>query len=167
MVLRTATDPRLEPSMKRPTQILALASIVLTAACTPAEAPEGNDTADPHLGVAHGVLAATPLIDGHNDLPWQIRSFEAAPMDVAAYDLRGRTPGHTYLERLRQGMVGGVFWSVYVPATVDDPALVQLEQFDIALRMIERYPEAFELALTADDAERIFQEGRIASMLGM
>jgi membrane dipeptidase len=142
------------------------ALFLLSAACGQAPVQDA-ETDDPHLEIAHRVLATAPLIDGHNDLPWQIRNYEPAPMDVAAYDLRQRTPGHTDIERLRQGGVGGVFWSVYVPATTGEPALFQLEQIDIAHQLIRRYPEAFELALTADDAERIFQEGRIASMIGM
>ncbi len=155
--------------MPRSPLLLALAFLPFVAtACAPASAERTKaGVEDPHLAVAHRVLATTPLMDGHNDLPWRIRNSAVAPMDVAAYDLRTRTPGHTDIERLRQGMVGGIFWSVYVPATVSDPARVQLEQIDIALQVIDRYPDVFELALTAADAERIFQDGRIASMLGL
>ena len=62
------------------------------------------------------MLARHPVIDGHNDLPWAIRESATAPRDVDAYDLRTRTKGNTDLERLREGGVGGQFWSVYVPA---------------------------------------------------
>ncbi|MDQ3083163.1 MAG: dipeptidase, partial [Gemmatimonadota bacterium] len=87
---------------------------------------------DAHLTRAKRILASTPLIDGHNDLPWAIRRDSAAPMDVHAYDLTKRTPGHTDIERLRRGMVGGQFWSVYVPGDVADSgyARIQLEQID-------------------------------------
>ncbi|MBW3555076.1 MAG: dipeptidase, partial [Gemmatimonadetes bacterium] len=150
----------------RPT-LLALTAFLASCASSPAR--EVPRTDDPHLATAYRVLSTTPLIDGHNDLPWAIRSYDEAPMDVVAYDLRERTPGHTDLERLRRGMVGGQFWSVYVPAgaVAEGAARVQLEQIDIAKRVIERYPEAFELALRAGDVERIFADGRIASMLGM
>jgi membrane dipeptidase len=88
---------------------------------------------------------------------------------VAAYDLRRRTRGHTDLERLRAGGVGGQFWSVYIPG--EDKAAgyarVQLEQIDIARRLIARYPDALGFARTADDVEREFRRGRIASLLGM
>lgn len=140
---------------------------VLVVACEPAAAERSDGSVDPHLEIAHRVLSETPLIDGHNDLPWRIRNHTPAPMDVVAYDLRQRTPGHTDIERLRTGMVGGIFWSVYVPAGVPDPAVVQLEQIDVARQVIDRYPDVFELALTAADAEAIFQGGRIASMLGL
>jgi membrane dipeptidase len=115
------------------------------------------------------VLSTTPLVDGHNDLPWAIRNYESAPMDVEAYDLTSRTPGHTDLDRLREGQVGAQFWSVYVPfgAVEEGAARVQLEEIDIARRIIDGYPGHFELALTASDVERIFGSGRIASMLGM
>jgi membrane dipeptidase len=110
-----------------------------------------------------------PLIDGHNDLAWTIRESKTAPMDVAAYDLRTRTSGHTDLERLKAGQVGAQFWSIYVPGEVKDSgyARIQLEQFDIARRLIARYPDRLTLALTAADIEREFKRGRIASLLGM
>ena len=130
-----------------------------------AELPAQNT----HEEIARRVLDRVPLIDGHNDLPWAIREYEDAPGDVAAYDLRSRTPGHTDIARLRQGMVGAQFWSIYVPheAVEEGAARVQLEQFDIANRMIERYPDVLAHAYSASDIERIFGGGRIASLLGM
>jgi membrane dipeptidase len=124
---------------------------------------------DPALERARKILRSVPLIDGHNDLAWEIRESKTAPMDVAAYDLRTRTPGQTDLERLKAGQVGAQFWSIYVPGEVKDSgyARIQLEQFDIARRFIARYPDRLVLALTADDIEREFKRGRIASLLGM
>ncbi len=125
---------------------------------------------DMHMEVARRVLAETPLIDGHNDLPWTIRTDEAAPGDVAAYGLEGATEGHTDIPRLRRGRVGGQFWSVYVPVSSierGDAARVQLEQIDIALRIIREHPDDLELATSAGDVVRIFREGKIASLLGM
>jgi membrane dipeptidase len=124
---------------------------------------------DPALERARRILRSVPLIDGHNDLPWEIRQSKPAPMDVAAYDLRARTPGHTDLERLKAGQVGAQFWSIYVPGEVRDSgyARIQLEQFDIARRLIARYPDRLTLALTADDIEREFKRGRVGSLLGM
>jgi membrane dipeptidase len=121
------------------------------------------------MEVALKVLSSTPLIDGHNDLPWEIRGQEPGAMDVAAYDLRGRTPGHTDIHRLRKGQVGAQFWSVYVPsdAVNEGAARVQLEEIDIARQIVARYPDHFELALSPSDVERVFGGGRIASMLGM
>jgi len=124
-----------------------------------------------HLAIAKRVLSATPLIDGHNDLADKIHESEAAPNDVwaSANDLRAHTPFHTDIERLRAGMVGGQFWSVYIPyeAVEEGAAKRQLEQIDIALQMIARYPDTFELARSASDVERIFGSGKIASMLGI
>lgn len=117
------------------------------------------------------VLATTPLIDGHNDLPWAIRQSETAPRDVDApeHDLRARTPFHTDIPRLRQGRVGGQFWSVYIPyeAVEEGAAKVQLEQIDIARQIFRRYPDVFGEAYDASDVERVFGEGRIASLMGI
>jgi membrane dipeptidase len=75
----------------------------------------------------------------------------------------------TDIARLKAGMVGGQFWSIYVPGEIKDSgfARVQLEEFDIARRMIARYPDALELALTADDIERAIKRKHVASLLGM
>jgi len=124
---------------------------------------------DPHMARARRVLSTTPLVDGHNDLPWAIREATAAPHDVEAYDLRKQTPGHTDLARLKQGMVGAQFWSIYIPGEIRDSgyARVQLEQFDIARRVIAKYPERLQWALTADAVRSAFRAGKIGSLLGL
>jgi membrane dipeptidase len=151
-------------TIRRATLLLASAALSAAAAAPPAGPPE-----DEALARARRLLRETILIDGHNDLPWEIRTAKAAPRDVEAYDLRRTTPGDTDLRRLRAGGVGGQFWSVYVPgeSRADGYAKVQLEQIDIARRLIARYPDALEAALTADEVERAFGRGRIASLLGM
>ncbi len=144
--------------------------MLLAFLATPVIAPgTARAQAQPQLlEQARGILARHPVVDGHNDLPWTIRNDATAPLDVEAYDLTRTTPGHTDLARLKRGGVGGQFWSVYLPGEIADSgyARVQLEQIDIARRVIEKY-DAFELALTADDVERIMRSGRVASMLGM
>ena len=110
----------------------------------------------------------TPLIDGHNDYPWLVRQNAAG--DLARLDITTPKPAlMTDIPRLRQGAVGGVFWSVYVPTTLKGPEAVRaaLEQIDVVHRMTRTWPDTFELALTAADVERIFQAGRIASLVGM
>src|SRR5829696_5152709 len=126
-------------------------------------------SSDPALEHARKLLASTPLIDGHNDLPWEIREAKDAPRDVAAYDIRGQAPKQTDLPRLKEGKVAAQFWSIYIPGEIKDSgyARVQLEQFDIARRMVTRYPDRLALALTADDIEREVKRGRLASLLGM
>src|SRR5512141_2072704 len=139
------------------------ATALALALATPAFA--GDDAALAH---AKDLLARHILIDGHNDLAWAVRTAKTAPGDVAAYDLRTRTAGQTDIPRLRAGGVGGVFWSVYVPGEAKEGwARVQLEQIELARRIVARYPDAFALALTADDAERAFRAGKIASFIGM
>lgn len=139
--------------------------LLMLTACMPMVSRQ----AETDLERVRRILSTTPLIDGHNDLPWAIRESTTAPRDVGAYDLRQRTAGHTDLERLRQGMVGGQFWSIYIPGEIADSgfARVQLEQIDIARRIIERYPDRLEWALTARDLRRAHKEGRIGSVLGL
>jgi len=144
--------------------VIALAPL-LAAATTMTPLP------DPALAQARELLGKTILVDGHNDLAWAVRQSLDAPGDVFAYDLRRRTSGDTDLARLRAGGVGAQFWSVYVPG---DPeyaargyARTQLEQIDIARRIIARYPDDLEAAGSADEIERAWKRGRIASLLGM
>jgi membrane dipeptidase len=124
---------------------------------------------DRYLARAKRVLRETPLIDGHNDLPWRIREDSVARGRVDAYDLRRHTPGHTDLDRLRKGMIGAQFWSVYTPGDWRDSgyARIQLEQIDIARRMIAKYPDRLALALSAGDIRRDFKQGKIGSLLGL
>jgi membrane dipeptidase len=123
------------------------------------------------------VLAATPLIDGHNDLPWEIRSrFKS---DLAAVDLRSDTSRlpfppdaaalMTDIPRLRAGRVGGQFWSVWVPVDIQGFEAVQttLEQIDLVKRMCARYPDDLAMAYSAADVIRIHQSHRIACLIGI
>lgn len=126
--------------------------------------------AHPHLSEARELLARHPVFDGHNDLPWEIRKYPDAPGDLDAYDLHQRAPGtgQTDLPRLRLGGVGAQFWSVYVPSEGQaGRAVLQLEQLDLARRMVARYPDDLALCRTADDVDAALATGRIASLFGM
>jgi membrane dipeptidase len=117
---------------------------------------------------ARALLRQVPLIDGHNDLPWAIR--DASGYDFSKTDIRQPQPRlHTDIDRLRRGGLGAQFWSVFVPAelTGDKAVSATLEQIDAVYMMLRRYPETFELALTAADVERVFEAGKIASLIGM
>ncbi|WP_426051868.1 dipeptidase [Brevundimonas sp. SL161] len=117
------------------------------------------------------ILRTTPLVDGHNDLPWALR--ETYGNDPHAVDLAtnldASTALHTDIPRLRAGGVGGQFWSVYVPATLTptEAARETFEQIDTVRRIVAAHPDVFELATTADDVERIHAAGKIASLIGM
>jgi membrane dipeptidase len=118
------------------------------------------------------LLREVPLIDGHNDLPWQYR--ERAKNQLAQIDIRQdqsklEKPLHTDIPRLRAGGLGAQFWSVYVPASLKGADAVQatFEQIDVVHRLDALYPETFALALTADDIVRIHKSGKIASLIGV
>ena len=118
------------------------------------------------------VLAATPVIDGHNDLAWELRDKQGGT--VEATDLTRDTsalphPLQTDIPRLRKGGVGAQFWSVWIPADTIGPRAVEmtLEEIDIVRRFVAANPAAFELATTAADIRRIEKAGRIASLIGV
>jgi membrane dipeptidase len=122
---------------------------------------------DEALKHARELLRQTPLIDGHNDLPWLIR--EETGGDVAAFHLERENEFDTDILRLRQGLVGAQFWSVWIPGetAAAEARLVQMDQIHTARQIIDTHPDTFELALTAGDIKRIFGSNKIASLLGM
>jgi membrane dipeptidase len=144
--------------------ILALLAIPAQQPSSPAAA-----NADALLARARALHKQSPLIDGHNDYPWALREHSPS-RDLASLDIRQPQPSiMTDISRLKAGGLGGQFWSVYVPVELQGQAAVTatLEQIDIVHRMIRKYPDTFELALTADDVERVFKQGKIASLIGM
>jgi len=151
-----------------PTPAVRLPIFVLLAACLLSAGPLAAQD-DPALAHARELLRTVPLIDGHNDLPWEIRVSETAPLDVQAYDLNQATHGNTDIARLRAGEVGAQFWSIYIPGEAKDSgyARMQLEEFDIAKRMIAMYPKDLQFVTSADGIEAAFKAGRIGSLLGM
>jgi membrane dipeptidase len=123
---------------------------------------------DAALTHARKLLQSTILVDGHNDLPWAVRTNKEAPGDVKAYDLRKPTSGQTDLARLELGGVGAQFWSVYIPGEAAGGfARTQLEQIDIARRIIAQYPDRLQFATSVADIRAAHKAGRIASLLGM
>jgi membrane dipeptidase len=133
--------------------------------------------ADDYQRRVEQILLRTPLIDGHNDLPWEIR--DRFKGDLAAVDLRsdtarlpapeGAAPLMTDIPRLRAGHMGGQFWSVWIPTETKGFEAVQttLEQMDLVKRMAERYPADLEMAYTAADVRRIHRSHKIAAMIGI
>jgi membrane dipeptidase len=123
------------------------------------------------------ILRQTPLIDGHNDLPWEIRTRFGG--NLANVDLSHSTAGlpvtegspalMTDIPRLRAGHVGAQFWSVWIPADTQGPAAVQMtiEQIDLVKQICSRYPNDFAMAYTAADIVRVHNSGRIACLIGV
>jgi len=117
------------------------------------------------------ILESVPLFDGHNDAPYQYRS--RVGYKFSELDFHDTTqlenPMHTDIPRLKEGRVGAQWWSVFVSANIpENEAVVQtMEQIDFVKRMAKKYPGVFEMAYTADDVERIFENGKIASLMGM
>ncbi|TFK74545.1 hypothetical protein BDN72DRAFT_833025 [Pluteus cervinus] len=122
------------------------------------------------------ILDRAPVIDGHIDLPYLTREYFAN--NVTAIDLESEMPGHVDIPRLREGKVGGFFWSVYVdcpnpneagPDFVNGTWRVRdtLEQIDVAKLLIEKYPDTFQLSLGAEDIKNAVSAGKIASLLGV
>jgi membrane dipeptidase len=123
---------------------------------------------DPYLAQARALHAKYPLIDGHNDLPGLVR--RRSDGDFTKLDLRQAVAdGQTDIARIREGGLGGQFWSVYVPTSLTGPEAVKqtLNQIELVHRMIETYPDVFQAAYTADDIESAFKNGKVASMFGM
>jgi len=137
------------------------------------EPGQASQPADAFLERARALHRQVPLIDGHNDYPFQLR--QKAGRDLEKLDITQPQPGiATDIERLKRGGVGGMFFSAYAPisgqgALADPHEAVRgaLEQIDVIHRITERYPNVFEQALTADDMERIFKSGKMGWFIGL
>jgi membrane dipeptidase len=156
---------------------VAMATVLATL-CAPLAIAQSSDAALT-ARVDH-VLAKVPLIDGHNDLPWEIRERfgNAAGVDLSASTANlpqsvqageARSALMTDIPRLRSGHVGAQFWSVWIPPTVTGPAAVKMtiEQIDLVRNMVARYPKDLQMAYSAEDIERAHAAGRIASLIGI
>ena len=142
--------------------------VVAVAGAAALSAASGGPQAGPSAERARALMAQVPLVDGHNDLPWAMR--ELARYDLERVDIRRHQPTlMTDIPRLRQGMVGAQFWSVYVPASLQGTGAVTatLEQMDFVHELVRRYPDTFGLVGAAGDVERLFRAGRVASMMGV
>ena len=155
-------------AQKRRVSLCAAVSL-LTLAAAAGAAPSQDEALHARVRAA---LEEVPLIDGHNDIPWQY--LQRVDNDLDAIDLNGDTSElvplmHTDFRRLRQGQIGGIFWSVYIHIDQAGPGAVRdvLGQIDVVHQLVRRYPDQLELALTADDVVRIHGEGKIASLIGM
>jgi membrane dipeptidase len=121
---------------------------------------------------ARAVVKDSPVIDGHNDLPWRIREKFAGRVDGVdlADEAASKAAGFdTDFPRLKRGGVGGQFWSLWIPGELKGAqATVAVEmQIDLVHRMIARYPDQMALALTADDVVKAEKAGKLASLLGV
>ncbi|XP_067000166.1 dipeptidase 1 [Anabrus simplex] len=129
------------------------------------------------LDAVRRILHEAPLVDGHNDLPWNIRKFLKNQLRDFHFseDLRGMSPwsrsswSHTDLPRLREGMVAAQFWSAYVPCSAQHLDAVQLvlEQIDVIRRLVDKYPSHMTLVTTAQGIEEAHEAGLLASLIGV
>ena len=152
--------------------MVALVSLVLVSAAAWAAGPQPPDDAR-----IERVLTQTPLIDGHNDLPWEIR--ERFASDLRKIDLSANTATlpapagspalMTDIPRLRRGHVGAQFWSVFIPVEMKGPQAVQatFEQIDLVKTMCARYSHDLAMAYGAADIRRLHRAGLIASLIGV
>lgn len=164
--------------MPRHLKIIAVAMIAILVFALPATVPiaHGEDAQKPTdrgpivlTDAARKLHRSSLVIDGHNDMPWEIRT--SGNSDFEKLDISKSQPKlQTDIPKLRAGGVGAQFWSVWVPVEAGyrgEALATTLEQIDLVKKMVARYPETFELAYTADDIERIHGEGKIASLIGV
>jgi len=149
-------------ALRIPGYLVLAAILLVTSSCSPA-------VSDEPLVRAQRLLESTPLVDGHNDLPWALR--ELGVQDPRSLDLNKRQLDlMTDMVRLKEGGVGGQFWVCYVPtsSSADGLAVHQaLEQIDLIHRLVEAYPGRLQPALTAADIVAVHASGRVASLIGL
>jgi membrane dipeptidase len=146
--------------------------LLLTAAMSLLPAAVSAQPIDPKVQARiDRILKRTPLIDGHNDLPEQLRENYKSSVEglASGTDQRQPKPLMTDMARLHQGRVGAQFWSVWISSDVTGDAAIRqtIEQIDIVKRLVQAYPNDLELAVTADDVVRIHRKGKVASLIGV
>ncbi|MCT2558510.1 dipeptidase [Tsuneonella sp. YG55] len=147
---------------------VAIAMVAIASVGHAAPAPED---------VAAAALRDTPVWDGHNDVPEQLRQryrnvlddFDFSDTSNTGEPDRGSAPMHTDLSRIAKGRLGAQFWSVYVSANLGEQQAVQatIEQIDVMKRLIARHPGQLALVTTADGAAKAMKAGKVASLLGL
>lgn len=157
-------------------KIAAPLAFTLAIIATPAAAQEAA-AETPEQATARAALESAPVFDGHNDVPFQLRQrFDNQINELDFADTSDSGPTHpegrvmhTDLARLQTGKVGAQYWSVWVPTSIAEPdaVVMTMEQIDVTKRLIDRYPQSLQLALTADDVENAVRQGKIASVIGM
>ncbi|XP_033972918.1 dipeptidase 1 [Trematomus bernacchii] len=122
---------------------------------------------DPYMTRALQLMSETPLIDGHNDLPWQLRI--RFNNELNKVDLNTLDTTHTNIPKIKEGRLGAQFWSAYVPceSQYKDAVRQTLEQIDVVHRMCQKYPETFMFATSSHDIMTAFSMNKTASLIGV
>ncbi|XP_035538326.1 dipeptidase 1 [Morone saxatilis] len=122
---------------------------------------------DPYMTRALQLMSETPLIDGHNDLPWQLR--KQFNNELNKVDLNTLETTHTNIPKIKDGRLGAQFWSAYVPCETQykDAVRQTLEQIDVVHRMCQKYPETFMFATSSQDIMEAFAMNKTASLIGV
>ncbi len=166
------TGKALDSRMSR-TRRLVLGCLIIVASSIDWNSASAEERDEPRVPIvvserAIAIHRTSPVIDGHNDLPWALRQ---AGGSFDRFDIAKSQPDfHTDIDRLKRGGVGAQFWSVYVPVSTmqrGSALTTTLEQIEIVKDMANRYSDVFELADCVDDIERIRERGKIASMIGV
>ncbi|XP_036159406.1 dipeptidase 1 [Myotis myotis] len=126
-------------------------------------------TADQFLDQAKRIMQTTPVIDGHNDLPWQLLLKFNNELRQKDANLTSLTGTHTNIPKLKAGFVGGQFWSAYTPCNTQNKDAVKrtMEQIDVIHRMCQMYPETFLCVTSSQGIRQAFREGKVASLIGV
>ncbi|XP_078399106.1 dipeptidase 1 [Cetorhinus maximus] len=124
-------------------------------------------SADQYRQRAEKLMKETPLIDGHNDLPWQL--LRRYHNQLSKVDLNKLNGTHTNIPKLRAGLLGGQFWSAYVPCETQfkDAVRQTLEQIDVIHRMCQMYPKTFQCVGSSKGINETFKNGKVASLIGV
>lgn len=161
--------------------VIGLVAIVAVAIAVPLAVNSGDDddgkAAKQNAFFGRTVLDEVPLIDGHNDLPYNLYSFERNRIndfnldrDLKADPKWGNSKSsHTDIPRLLEGKVGAQFWVAYVSCTTQYKDAVErtLEQIDVIKRMVAQYPKYMKYVTSADGIMQAFKEKKIGSLIAV
>ena len=111
---------------------------------------------------AHDLHFSSIVIDTHDDTTQRLLD--------PAFDIGVRhSDGNVDIPRMREGGLGALFFSVYIPGTITGPQAIKqaLDQIDAVRETVAKYPKDLMFARTADDVRRAHREGKIACLMGV
>lgn len=140
--------------------VLASCVVLWISSCT-------VSSAEDLMARALRLMSETPLIDGHNDLPWQFRA--QFNNELNKVDLYTLSTTHTNIPKIKEGRLGAQFWSAFVTCDTQykDAVRQTLEQIDVVHRMCEKYPETFMFATSSKEIMDAFAMNKTASLIGV
>lgn len=134
------------------------ASLCVSAGCLLA----ANMKADDIAARARKLHFSSIVVDTHDDTT---QRFLDGKFDLGPRDANGSID----IPRMKEGGLGAIFFSIWMPSKVTGPEAVKraLVQIDAVHEQVRKHPGDLALATTADEIRAAHKQGKIAALMGV